>query len=121
MKKSILTLLCWYTALYSYTQSLELDWKFTTTDYVLASPLIQNNTVFIGDQSGVFFAIDAGSGMVKWRVETGGSIQAKATLVDKHIFFESANIFYLVDAENGNMKWTFDTEMDPFVFKYQGI
>lgn len=118
MKKLIwLSTLC--IAANLYAQELTLNWTFDTSDKVLAGPMIQNGTIFIGDQKGVFYSIDLTSGKENWRLETGGNIQAKATMIDNQVFFESANVFYLVNAKNGNKIWSFDPEMDPFVFKYQ--
>ncbi|MEO9482950.1 MAG: PQQ-binding-like beta-propeller repeat protein [Ekhidna sp.] len=119
MKHTFLCLLLCIVTISVSSQTLELDWKFEATDSVLASPLLHEETVFIGDQSGVFFALDIKSGKEKWRIETEGNIQAKATLVGDNIFFESANVFYLVDIKNGKTQWTFDLEMEPFVFKYK--
>lgn len=107
--------------LFSNIQAQELtsNWTFTTTGRVLAGPLIYDETVFIGDQNGVFYSIDLETGKEQWRLETGGNIQTKATLVDNNIFFESSNIFYLISAKTGKLRWKFDTGMVPFIFKYE--
>ncbi|WP_436514517.1 outer membrane protein assembly factor BamB family protein [Ekhidna sp. To15] len=119
MKHTILSLLLFTISISATSQTLELDWKFEATDSVLASPVIHNETVYVGDQGGVFFALDIANGNEKWRIETDGNIQGKATLVDDNIFFESANIFYLADRKNGKILWMFDPEMEPFNFKYK--
>ncbi|WP_420576552.1 PQQ-binding-like beta-propeller repeat protein [Ekhidna sp.] len=100
-------------------QELQSNWEFKTTGRVLATPLINNENIFVGDENGVFFCLDLASGTEKWRMETRGNIQAKATWVEGNIFFESANVFYLVDAKNGNLIWKLDSGMNPFIFKYQ--
>jgi outer membrane protein assembly factor BamB len=102
-----------------FSQSLNLDWTFQTSDGILASPLIQDETIFVGNEKGDFYAIDL-QGNERWKVETGGNIQAKAKWVDGNIFFESANVFYLVNAENGKQVWKFDPGMKPFIFNYDG-
>ena len=102
-----------------FSQSLNLNWIFQTSDRVIASPLVQDETIFVGNEGGDFYALDL-NGKEKWKVETGGNIQAKATWVNGNVFFESANVFYLVNATNGKEVWKFDTGMQPFVFKYDG-
>ncbi|WP_424962600.1 PQQ-binding-like beta-propeller repeat protein [Ekhidna sp.] len=103
----------------SLAQSLNLDWSFQTSDRIIASPLIQGETVFVGNERGDFYAVSL-TGVEQWKIETGGNIQAKATWVDGNVFFESANVFYLVNAKSGKEVWRFDTAMKPFVFKYDG-
>lgn len=104
---------------FTISQNLTTNWTFDATDKILASPLIHNETVYIGDQNGVFFSLDLKSGQENWRLETKGIIQAKATLIDGDVFFESANVFYLINGKTGKVKWTFDPGMKPFIFKYK--
>ncbi|WP_370088277.1 PQQ-binding-like beta-propeller repeat protein [Ekhidna sp.] len=100
-------------------QELKKSWEFQATAKVLAAPLVQGEDLFIGDQNGVFFCLDLTTGNEKWRLETGGNIQAKATTVEENIFFESANVFYLVNAKSGKIIWTLEAGMKPFIFKYE--
>ncbi|SNS44739.1 Outer membrane protein assembly factor BamB, contains PQQ-like beta-propeller repeat [Ekhidna lutea] len=102
----------------SFAQALSLDWSFQTSDRILAASLIQDETIFVGNEGGDFYALDL-QGNEKWKIETGGNIQAKATWVDGNVFFESANVFYLVNAKNGKQIWKFNTGMEPFIFKYE--
>ena len=102
-----------------FAQLLNPNWSFQTSDRIIASPLIQRETIFVGNERGDFYALDL-NGKEKWKFETGGNIQAKATWVDGNIFFESANIFYLVNANNGKQIWKFDPDMKPFIFNYDG-
>lgn len=103
----------------SFAQSLGLDWSYQTSDKILAAPLIQDETIFVGNEGGDFYALDL-QGNEKWSVETGGNIQAKATWVDGSVFFESANVFYLVNAKSGKEIWRYETGLEPFVFNYDG-
>ncbi len=119
MKYTTLTLMLLFCSHWLLSQSLELQWKFETTDSVLASPLIHDEIVFVGDQNGVFYALDLTNGEELWSLKTDGNIQANATLVDDNVFFESANVFYLIDREKGKVLWSFDPEMEPFVFQYK--
>ncbi len=62
--------------------SLHVGWKSpdpatwtapTSPAAFRASPIVFNNTVFIGDRNGVFWAINAKDGTFKWRYPASGS------------------------------------------------
>jgi outer membrane protein assembly factor BamB len=50
-------------------KNLGVKWVFTANDsgYFGASPIVVNGTVFIGNSSGHFYAIDENSGTLKWQ------------------------------------------------------
>ncbi len=50
----------------STASRLTEGWFFSTRDVVTASPAIANGTVFVGDWSGRFYAIDAKTGADRW-------------------------------------------------------
>ncbi len=101
--------------------SLQLHWKFNTGDKVLASPIIHNDTIFIGSQNGIFYALHLKSGEEIWKYETGGIIQTKALIIDEIVFFESANIFYALNYKSGKEVWKFNPMIKPKGFKYNGV
>jgi hypothetical protein len=45
-----------------------------------ASPIVVQNIVFIGDTNGVFYALDAATGALKWRYPKTGSLAGSCTL-----------------------------------------
>jgi outer membrane protein assembly factor BamB len=45
-----------------------------------ASPIVVKNIVFIGDTNGVFYALDAATGALKWRYPKTGSLAGSCTL-----------------------------------------
>ncbi|MEP5611089.1 MAG: PQQ-binding-like beta-propeller repeat protein [Cyclobacteriaceae bacterium] len=100
-------------------QTLETSWKFESGARVIASPVEKDGNVYVGNEAGIFHAIETSTGKEKWKIETNGNIQAKALIVDDNVFFESANIFYLVKSTSGKVIWKFDTEMSPLSFTYK--
>ena len=50
-------------------QKLGVKWVFTSTDsgYFNSSPIVVNNTVFIGNSAGHFYALEEDSGTLKWQ------------------------------------------------------
>lgn len=72
-------------------------------------PAIANETVYIGDSSWNFYALDQSSGDERWQIGTEASIDSTAAVVDGRVFFltEGAT-FYSVDASTGDELWTFE-------------
>lgn len=103
----------------SIAQEIALNWKFKVQDRVLASPVIEGNATYVGDMAGVFYSIDLSTGEELWRFETNGNIQARATVINEGVFFESANVFYFVNRSSGKLIWKFDPKITAFVFTYQ--
>ncbi len=77
-----------------------------------STPIIAENTVFIGDPDGRFFAIDAVTGKEKWRVELETGFVASATYIDKVIYIgDYDGVLRALDAATGKEAWTFKAEM----------
>lgn len=82
----------WYTFRYNYLRTgtqpyasalsdptkvgtLKVMWTFPATGnvgYFKASPIVVNNTVFIGSSNGYFYALDAATGALKWQYPQAG-------------------------------------------------
>ncbi len=103
-------------------QNLVPVWDFDTgSKAVTAAPLVKNNTIYVGNGAGVFYAIDLSTGQQKWKFDTKGNIQAKAVLFEDKVFFESANVFYALNVKTGKEVWRFNPEIEPEIFDYQGV
>ncbi len=101
-------------------QKLSFSWTFQTKDKLLASPVTDGSTVYIGSQDGNMYALNASDGQLRWSFPTEGMIQSQALLTEKVLFFESANVFYALEPEGGGLIWKFDPEMNPEGFEYEG-
>jgi outer membrane protein assembly factor BamB len=60
-------------------------WEFATNGYVVASPLICGNVVYIGSWDKKFYALDMESGKELWHYDTGGAIFSSATVAGDRI------------------------------------
>lgn len=93
-------------------------WKFVSSSPFFASPVISNNTIYIGSLDSTFYCLDAGSGKVKWKVKTGGGIRSTATLYNEQIFFFSGDgKVHALNRNTGSELWSFTTQnkmYDPF-------
>jgi outer membrane protein assembly factor BamB len=58
-------------------QTGEIKWRFSMTDVTDSGVLVTaSNAVFAGGREGWFYALDARTGDVLWKVMTGGQISA---------------------------------------------
>lgn len=85
---------------------------------VNASASIAGDSVYVGSYDGHFFALDAGTGKIRWKVRLGEPIYASAALADGQVFIcclgkpgvrekekqQSCQIFCL-QADTGKLVW----------------
>ena len=77
---------------------------------VVATPVIETGTVFIGSKDLSFYAIDAATGRPKWSFPTGGEIYDGAVIDGDTVLFSSADGFlYALSKVSGQKKWAFET------------
>jgi len=102
----------------------DLEWKHRTSGLVYATPLVDDGIVYIGSTDSIFYAIEAGSGIVKWRFHSGNAIQSSAASYNKLIFFESGNTLFALN-DRGKLKWKKDlcpgevrNQLDPWDFHH---
>jgi len=77
-----------------------------------STPIIAENTVFMGDPDGRFFAIDVATGKEKWRLELETGFVASAAYIDKRIYIgDRDGVLRALDAKTGKEAWKFKAEM----------
>ena len=92
-------------------KSVEKVEKNTFAPGFKAAPLVTADSVYAGDEDGVFHAIDRNTGVRRWQVKTGGEIFGAANILDGRILFGSYdNSLYCVADKDGEVKWRFQTE-----------
>lgn len=89
-------------------QELNLVWKFQTGDRILASPIADNGTIYVGSEDRTFYAIDEKSGAEKWKFKTPDRILSTASIFENVIMFEAGNVYYALDKHTGKALWQFD-------------
>lgn len=95
-------------------------------DFFLSSPVVdsQNNesTVYFGSSDGNLYALDAGTGLLKWKFKTNGIIHNSPALYNGMVYFGSWDTWlYAVDAQTGKEKWKFKTKDQPGMHLLEGI
>ncbi|MFH0856378.1 MAG: PQQ-binding-like beta-propeller repeat protein [bacterium] len=87
-----------------------LKWAFIAKNPICASPAISGDTVYFGDMSGIFYALNRNDAQVKWIYETQAPVFGAAVIGGDGIcYFKSgdANIYAL--SPDGNIKWVYGT------------
>jgi outer membrane protein assembly factor BamB len=78
MIKSYLMVLLLFT-IQSITIAGEVvSWKLKTGGILYSTPLVVNDTVFIGSEDSIFYAIDFNNGSEIWRYKAGNKILSSA-------------------------------------------
>jgi outer membrane protein assembly factor BamB len=113
---------------------LQPAWVFSTGDAVTASPAVVDGVVYTGSWDGYFYAIDAGSGQLRWKFRLdcqmtvvpipevcggppsgtadprrfttpGGIATASPALSDGKLYFAGGKTLYAVKASDGTLLW----------------
>lgn len=89
---------------------------FTASEYLSTLvPSIAHDTVFAGSSDGRFYAIDAASGLERWRFTTGEWIGYPAPVLDHVVYVVSGDTdigdvnLYALDAQAGTEQWRYST------------
>lgn len=100
-------------------KDLTQRWFFNTSDVVTTTPAVVDGTVYVGDWSGRFYAVDAETGTERWSLQAethpevyAGQIVASPAVADVDgtalVFFASGQTMYAVTAADGAVRWTHD-------------
>jgi outer membrane protein assembly factor BamB len=91
-------------------------------DFYLSSAAVWNGSVYFGSGDGNVYALDAGSGTLKWKFHTGDVVHASPAIADGTLFIGSwDSFFYALNAATGKEKWRFKTGQDPETSNQVGI
>jgi outer membrane protein assembly factor BamB len=87
--------------------ALAVTWSFKTDQPVQGSPVIFDQTVFLGALDGKLYALELASGKKKW-VYQAVAIKVAPAVRDGAVFFgDAGGTFHCVDAVTGKKRWTF--------------
>lgn len=97
-----------------------LRWKFLTNSTIQSQPAIDINTVYFGDITNNFYAVDPATGALKWKYvignQPGVNFVADTPLVAYGLFSDPTVIFgcgdgavYALAGTNGALRWRFPT------------
>ncbi len=91
-------------------------------DIYLSSPVLGDGAVFFGSGDGNVYALDAGSGTLRWKFQTGDVVHASPAFADGIVYVGSwDSYFYAIDAKTGQQVWKFHGGEDPVIHNQVGF
>jgi eukaryotic-like serine/threonine-protein kinase len=91
-------------------------------DFYLSSPALSGGAVYFGSGDGNIYSLDAGSGKLNWKFQTGDVVHASPAVSGGAVYVGSwDSYFYALDAVTGKEKWRFKTGTDPDTHNQVGI
>jgi outer membrane protein assembly factor BamB len=91
-------------------------------DFYLSSPTVAGGLVYFGSGDGQIYAVEAATGALRWKVQTGNVVHASPTVVAGVVYVGSFDTyFYALDAATGQVKWRFKTGDDSAIHNQTGI
>ncbi|HEY3661943.1 MAG TPA: PQQ-binding-like beta-propeller repeat protein [Chthoniobacterales bacterium] len=91
-------------------------------DLFLSSPVVAQGAVYFGSGDGNLYAVDAATGELRWKFQTGDVVHASPAFVDGVLYFGSwDSYFYAVEAATGKQKWRFHGGEDPLIHNQVGF
>jgi len=91
-------------------------------DCYLSSPAVSDGNVYFGSGDGNIYSLEAASGKLNWKFQTGDVVHASPAIADGTLFVGSwDSYFYALDAATGKEKWKFKTGEDHEIYNQVGI
>ena len=96
--------------IWSYRSIVDPDPKSFAPGFK-AAPTVTADTVYLGDEDGIFHAVNRATGKVRWTAKSGAEIVSSASCYqDKVLFGSHDNILYCLQATDGKLVWKFETQ-----------
>lgn len=87
-----------------------VQWRFHADGQLIASPALQDGTLYAASTAGSLYAIDAQTGVKKWVYAAKSRITSSPAVSGGLVYFAAFDgTFYAVDAQSGTLRWKFQT------------
>jgi len=91
-------------------------------DTFLSSPVVADGAVYFGSGDTNVYALDAGTGALRWKFKTGDVVHASPAFANGVVFVGSwDSYFYAIDAKSGKEKWRFHGGEDALIHNQVGF
>jgi outer membrane protein assembly factor BamB len=91
-------------------------------DVFLSSPALSDGTLYIGSGDHNVYALDAATGVLRWKFATGNVVHASPAVAGGTVYIGSWDrYFYALDAKSGALRWKFQTGDDQKIYNQIGI
>jgi len=89
-----------------------IDWRYhipSRFKSIRSSPAADDGAVFFGADDGALYAVEASSGTLLWKFQTGGSVVATPSVYKGRVYCGSSDrTLYCLDADSGKLVWKID-------------
>lgn len=87
-----------------------IRWTLRSDSPFYASPILEENTVYIGGLDSTFYAVNTENGSVRWTFRTKGEIRSNCCRWNDYLFLNGGDgNLYCLDKQNGTCQWTLQT------------
>jgi len=84
--------------------------KIQVESGITSSPIVDNNIIYLGSNSGTIHALNSDNGESLWTLKIEGAVETTLALRKDTLFFGTFDQYiYAVDAKQGKVKWKFET------------
>ena len=91
-------------------------------DVFTSSPAVVDGKVYFGSGDGGVYAVDAKSGVLQWKFQTGDVVHASPAVANGTVYIGSWDgCMYAIDATSGQQKWMFRGGQDPATHNQVGF
>ncbi|HUO28809.1 MAG TPA: PQQ-binding-like beta-propeller repeat protein [Bryobacteraceae bacterium] len=91
-------------------------------DFWMSSPAVSNGIVYFGSGDHHVYALDAATGALRWKGETGDVVHSSPAIAGGNLIIGSWDSFvYAMDAATFKFKWRFQGGLDPQTGNQQGF
>lgn len=100
-----------YTVNQQYPEITE-RWQTNLKVGLYAAPTWEDNRVFLGDDEGMFYCLNADNGQILWTFKTQSRIVSTACVAGTKVIFGSTDgNIYCLQTTDGTLLWKFQTDM----------
>jgi outer membrane protein assembly factor BamB len=90
-----------------------LLFSFRAAGPIRSSPAVADGTLFFGSVDGIFYALDARTGAVRWTRPVGSSVTSSPAVTGGRVFLTTrAAILLALDVRSGATRWRLDLGRD---------
>ena len=85
----------------------EKVWEFKTGGYVASSPAVSGEYVYVGNDDGKVYCLNAGNGGKVWEFETGNFVESSPAISEGYVYVGSLDdkVYCLNAAKEDNGSW----------------
>lgn len=93
----------------------ELQWKLLIPGGVEGGAAIEKDMVYFGANDGVFYAVHANTGKIKWTSPVGAQALAAPSIADEKIFFLTGNnVVQAIKKTDGSKLWNYNRQTSSY-------